>query len=346
MNANNMNPDCESVATQLLKRKCIGRSESTCIQISSGVSDNYQFGRYYCSKACQVSDWPSHKQHHINLSKAAGDATVENLGGDFRSLAASGCSDAGSRIREERDADGATPLILKAAHGDLKGVEELLTAGADPAAVDDQGLSALHYASYLGHVKVVRALIAHTKSSYLIQLAPPNGVNSLLLAAQEGHLSIVEALAKACGDALLMSAEDGASCLYIASQNGHLEVVKFLCKAGGEVLLMKTMADGRTCLGIASQEGHLEVVRALCKAGGAALLMNTRKDGFSCLHAAAAAGHVPVVDHLARLGGPDLLRLQLNSGPRAGATALGLARARGHAAVCAALVAAAGGGCG
>ena len=162
--------------------------------ITGGI---HPFGRYYCSKACQVSDWPSHKQHHINLSKAAGDATVENLGGDFRSLAASGCSDAGSRIREERDADGATPLILKAAHGDLKGVEELLTAGADPAAVDDQGLSALHYASYLGHVKVVRALIAHTKSSYLIQLAPPNGVNSLLLAAQEGHLSIVEALAKA-----------------------------------------------------------------------------------------------------------------------------------------------------
>ena len=54
--------------------------------------------------------------------------------------------------------------------------------------------------------------------------------------------------------------------LYIAAQNGHLEVVQFLVKSGANKDEGRT-SDGATPLYTAAQKGHLEVVRFLVESG-------------------------------------------------------------------------------
>ena len=58
---------------------------------------------------------------------------------------------------------------------------------------------------------------------------------------------------------------DGATPLFIAAQNGHLEIVQFLVESGANKD-QGTTNDGATPVFIAAQNGHLEIVRVL---GGA-----------------------------------------------------------------------------
>jgi cytohesin len=59
--------------------------------------------------------------------------------------------------------------------------------------------------------------------------------------------------------------DDGSTALILAAQNGHLAVVEALLKAGADAARATT--DGRTALHLAAQNGHTAVVEALLKAG-------------------------------------------------------------------------------
>ena len=103
-----------------------------------------------------------------------------------------------SSAREKRNIDGATALILRASEGDISAVEKLLVERANTSAADNKGLTALHHASLLGHTKVVKALIAHSRSEILEQTL--DGSTSLHLACCRGHLGVVDELASAGGE--------------------------------------------------------------------------------------------------------------------------------------------------
>ena len=103
---------------------------------------------------------------------------------------------------EGRDENELPLLIFKASVGDLKAVLALLKSGADCQATDDQGLTALHHASYFGHIKVVKALLAY----------PPETVRKALL---------------------FKTGAAESTCLHMACENGNFEVVKLLVQAGG-----------------------------------------------------------------------------------------------------------------
>ena len=65
--------------------------------------------------------------------------------------------------------------------------------------------------------------------------------------------------------------DDGVTSLFVASQNGHLELSTFLVAEGGAAVNQATTDDGCTPLFSASQNGHLEVAKLLVAEGGAAV---------------------------------------------------------------------------
>ena len=54
----------------------------------------------------------------------------------------------------------------------------------------------------------------------------------LLIAADEGHLEVVQFLVECGANKDQGRTNDGATPLFMAAQNGHLEVVRFLVESG------------------------------------------------------------------------------------------------------------------
>jgi espin len=224
------------------------------------------FCRYYCSKPCQVSDWPRHKAYHKSLESNRVELGGQHLQHAFGSLAlredkvaaeAASCSD------EAKDDNGMTALLRAASANNWKEARKLVLSGADPSVADDQGLTALHYAAFYGSSALAQTLIDHGPAGIVFCEAPRGGT-SLHLACQQAHLDIAKALIDAGGEALLLKTlEGGGSCLYIACQNGHVEIAMLLIKAGGEALLLKTLEEGVSCLHVACQNGHVEIATLL-----------------------------------------------------------------------------------
>ncbi len=126
--------------------------------------------RYYCSKACQVSDWPQHKIHHKSLENSRGkqgsqlqqaiDSLVLSEDGEVES-----CS-------EPKDGNGMTALLRAASEGKWREVRKLILGRADPSVADCQGLAALHYAAILGSTELTRILIEHGPAGLIFSEAP------------------------------------------------------------------------------------------------------------------------------------------------------------------------------
>jgi hypothetical protein len=104
--------------------------------------EKFRTKSYYCSKACQESDWPQHKLQHKNFA-----ARVELDG-----------NEAGLKLSISQiqlvDRNGTTPLMINSFIGNVNEVTKLLLAeDTDVTAVDKQGLSVLDYALYRGRQK-------------------------------------------------------------------------------------------------------------------------------------------------------------------------------------------------
>ena len=142
---------------------------------------SFAFGRYYCSKACQVSDWPCHKEYHKSLEKERGKGS-QHMQHALGSLALNddgAVAKAGSG--EEIDANGMTALLRAASDNNWREVRKLILGGADPSVADGQGLTALHYAAFHGGAKLARTLIENGPAGLVLGEAP-GGLTSLILA--------------------------------------------------------------------------------------------------------------------------------------------------------------------
>ena len=202
----------------------------------------------------------------------------------------------------------------------------MLAAKADVNAKNNVGYTALMIASQNGHLEVVQALLA-AKADANAKMA--DNVTALIYASQNGHLEVVRALLAAEADVNAQAA-NGRTALIQASQDDHLEVVRALLAARADV--NAKMANGVTALFIASQDGYLELLQALL--ASMADVNAKRSDGYTALMIASQNSHLDVVQALLAA------RADVNAKTIGGGTALIAASYHGHVDVVRALLAA------
>lgn len=211
------------------------------------------------------------------------------------------------------DPDGATALVIAIINANYEFAALLLTAGANPNAVDSSGMAALYAAvdmhrlavghgrpnpkpaGLLGSVDIVKQLLAHG--------ADPNARLSKVI-IQRQHTF---------GDGTL---GEGATPLLRAAKSGDIEVVQLLLAAGADP--RHTMPDGSTALMYAaglgwrngsplapsydqgSEQEAVETLRTLLDLGLDVHAKNATGD--SLLHAALGRGSEPIVRFLLEAG--------------------------------------------
>ncbi|CAM9487729.1 unnamed protein product [Ectocarpus sp. 8 AP-2014] len=163
----------------------------------------------------------------------------------------------GSVDVNQRYERGTTRLIWAAKGGRSRIVQMLLARGADTAAVDDAGLTALHASALQGDLATARELVE--AGAALDFVHKDLGSTALHTAADIGHIDVVEILVKA-GAKLDLQANDEQTALYTAAMRGHCRVVKVLLRANANPSLE---SHGATPLDAAARFNRTQVVREL-----------------------------------------------------------------------------------
>ena len=178
-----------------------------------------------------------------------------------------------------------TGLFKAIQTGDLPQVTALLDRDARLVnARDENGLSAVLFATYHGQPAIAQLLVA--RGARL----------SIFEASAVGQLDRVNELVKTQPDLVNAYAEDGFQPLGLASFFGHANVAEFLLDHGAEVNSPSRNAQQVMPLHSAAAGQHLAIVQALLAHGANP---NARQaEDFTPLHAAAQNGQIEMVELL------------------------------------------------
>ena len=167
------------------------------------------------------------------------------------------------------DKEGLTPLMWAARKGSVEGVAQLLGLGASVWVTDNEGGTALTWALQSGDTKEAEERCAAIVKALLEAHADPkhrlgkSGLTILMLAAQMGRKSIVEALVchQKVKDTIDFTDEEGNSALLLAAEAKHADVVSSLLQAGADMEHANDQAF--TALMAAAKSGHKNTLMAL-----------------------------------------------------------------------------------
>uniref|UniRef100_A0A3B3VP38 Transient receptor potential cation channel, subfamily A, member 1b n=1 Tax=Poecilia latipinna TaxID=48699 RepID=A0A3B3VP38_9TELE len=155
--------------------------------------------------------------------------------------------------------DKKSALHFAAQYGRINTCHRLLESITDSRLLnegDERGLTPLHLASKGGHTKVVQLLLrkgALFHSDY-------KGWSCLHHAASEGYTQTMDILLSANPKLLDKTDEDGNTALHIAARSGHVAAVRMMLVRGAELVLNK---NDTSFLHEALQNGRKEVVNAV-----------------------------------------------------------------------------------
>mmetsp|Transcript_10662 Transcript_10662/g.18835 ORF Transcript_10662/g.18835 Transcript_10662/m.18835 type:complete len:430 (+) Transcript_10662:700-1989(+) len=157
-----------------------------------------------------------------------------------------------------------SPLHIACRNGTPDDVRELLLAGAEIEARDNNHATPLHAAAVAGNELIVQMLLAAgaDKEARTDQEATP-----LHLATFGGHTTVINILLSAGADIEATMRQTGnqmvtqIKALFIAASRGDAAVVQFLLDSGAEV--WSQTSDGKTPLSIAMAKGNTETVAVL-----------------------------------------------------------------------------------
>ena len=145
--------------------------------------------------------------------------------------------------------------LLKAVNaGEVKTVADFLDKGLDPNTTDRDGHTLLMTASRLGHLELVKLLIARRAS---VTRRSAQGDTALMFASLKGNVAIAELLIKHGAQVN----QTGWAPLHYAAFEGRAEMVKLLLSKGGDKDALAP--NGYSALMLAARGGHLEAARAL-----------------------------------------------------------------------------------
>ncbi|XP_005101087.2 kinase D-interacting substrate of 220 kDa B [Aplysia californica] len=220
---------------------------------------------------------------------------------------------------EERDANGCTFLMVASEQGAVNIVRELLQAGVDPTAVDNENWNALLCASKEGHLEIVMELL---EMNVDLEHTDMCGWTALMWACYRGNTLVVSELLER-GANPNVKADHHMTCLSWAAGRGYTEVVKLLIDKGAKV----NMPDkyGTTALIWACRRGHLDIVDALLGEGVA--VDASGMNSWTPLLVATKGGHFDVVRSVLSMD-PNV-----NATDKDGLTALAIAAKDGYAEV-------------
>jgi ankyrin repeat protein len=131
--------------------------------------------------------------------------------------------------------EGSTRLIRAAILNDLPRVLQLIQLGAPLNLVDETWeSSALHFASYLGHEHVAKALLdgKFAGRGATLDMRDKFGITALSRASNRGHEAIVRLLLSRGADQRMQS-NDGKTPLHVAVMGNCAGVIELLCAAPG-----------------------------------------------------------------------------------------------------------------
>ncbi|MEN0059853.1 MAG: ankyrin repeat domain-containing protein [Bdellovibrio sp.] len=130
--------------------------------------------------------------------------------------------------RKSRAENGVTPLMLAAAKGHIKILEELLRAGEDVNEADAQGDTALNYAVVRRQVATLHLLMLYQAS---VKSRRPDGITALMQAVQHGSQQMIQILVQD-REGVNAQAEDGWTALYFAIRRQDEDILRLLLRHG------------------------------------------------------------------------------------------------------------------
>ncbi|KFM70353.1 Death-associated protein kinase 1, partial [Stegodyphus mimosarum] len=211
-------------------------------------------------------------------------------------------------------------LFSAVEEGNIAGLEELFTISRiDPNFCNKHGETAIHIASGLGHLNVVKFL--HSKRANIHAL-DSHGDSAIYWAARQGHDHIIRFLYEE-GVSVDIQNKAKETALHVAARYGHTNAVALLCRCCTDVNLPDE--HGETALHIGVWHGFPKIVDTLCNFGAKTNLRNKEEE--TPLHCAAARGHTDCIKSLLEAG------VDLNLVDKCENTALHLAMRRHHEAV-------------
>jgi len=256
------------------------------------------------------------KGAYINSQNEDGDTPLMTALINRKEEVARFLTEKGAHLSHTRT--GKTVLMGASEAGLLGFVNFFLHNEEDVNRVDDNGWTALMFASSKGHTPVVKVLCDAGASLNVKERS--EGATALHLASSSGHKFVVEMLCAAGAFVNLQDDIRGQTSIHRASKCGHQQVVEVLCEANAALDVKD--CEGSTPLHLASHFGNEVSVKNLCDAGAQ---MDCKDiNGKAPLHHASAEGNTAVVEMLCSFGA--LRNLQDNSGN----TALHLAIHGGH----------------